>query len=124
MKKYAVVTPSGKTSAWLHFDEVAEQGYLEINPDVEESERHPMFNIWLAQGKVKLSARDTDIWIRERVCPPEREGLEGILRRWGVPHYNPYLLSIALGGECVCDRDHFELVEDTGGSVRRMNLQP
>lgn len=111
MKTYAIVTPNGFVSGWLAFQPSTESGLITLNKDCPISEVSPLLRVVREMhGRFELTQHETDLYIAERVCPPEREGLDAILRRWGLDHYNPYLLTIALSGRAVCDNDHFEEV--------------
>ena len=110
MKTYAVITPNGWTSAWLHFDPTSETGTIELNLECPINECSPILRIWREQGRCLISEEDAMHWVAARVCPAGRENIKEILESYGLDHYNVWTLSIANGGICVCDYDHYEEV--------------
>ena len=112
MRKFEIVSPNGQVSAWLLYDEAADKGTIKINKEADPNAMGPLLKICYDLKQWEMEERLTLIYIRERVCPPERENIQSILTRWGLTEYNPFLLSFALGGEAVCDHDVFREVTD------------
>lgn len=111
MRKFAIVSANGQTSAWLYYDQHSNTGTIKINSDAVVGEMGPILRQWALRHTYTLPADDTLAWVQERVCPPGRENIREILDRYGLEEYNPYLLTIALGGKALCDNDHLEEIK-------------
>lgn len=96
------------------------EGYLFYNTETDEysmklledyTGKHPdiFFKILHDQGVVDVPEYLVDVWVQDRVIPPNRQGLEGLLKERGMTEYHIFdLLMYAMGR---CQLDYSTLVE-------------
>lgn len=110
MRKFEIVAPNGQVSAWLLYNTGKCTGNLVINKEADPEHLSPLLRAMYDRGLGVVDERLTYVYIRERVCPPERENIMDILHNLGLTEYNPYLMTIVMEGKSFCDRDIFREV--------------
>ena len=67
--------------------------------------KHPdiFFRILHDQGVVDVPEYLVDVWVQDRVIPPNRQGLEGLLKEMGMTEYHVFDLLMYAKGRCQLD---------------------
>ena len=90
------------------------EGYLFYNTETDEysmkllddyTGKHPdiFFKILHDQGVVDVPDYLVEVWVQERVIPPNRQGLEGLLKEMGMTEYHISDLLMYAMGRCQLD---------------------
>lgn len=53
------------------------------------------------------------IWVQQRIAPPDRQNIAGILREAGLSEYDEYRLLVLAGGRCANDDYYIEPIEES-----------
>ncbi|MDO4182193.1 MAG: helix-turn-helix transcriptional regulator [Coriobacteriia bacterium] len=114
MRVFEIANARGRKKAAvavLHYNEQARTAEIDLLPEAAIGRVPAMFNRYLELGERHIDAAWTLRWIQERIPPPSRHNIQGILEALQLDDYDPYALVIASKG--VCSQDDFFLREIT-----------
>ena len=106
MKIFAIRSDSNrkaKNLAYLIYYENEKKFYIEIPTDANEWEIPILLSSFLKKGERTVNSYYSEVWVQQRIVPPDRQNLGQILKENGLNHYDPFELLMLSKGRCAQD---------------------
>ena len=101
------MSPSGKTVGEATYDDSCNDWSLQVAEDYVKGTGPAFFDLLVSDWYQPTSYYPLQ-FIRERVCPPERQNIGAILYNLGESVYSEFAIIKATMGRCVMDDCYFE----------------
>lgn len=110
MKTFAIVNSYGKSRpvGYLRYDSDREEFRISIAKDVSPNELPLMLEAFSKRGVYEVPPEWSLRWVQERIVPPNRQNIGGILKAHGLQFYDEAAIIENTRG--ICSQDDFELV--------------
>lgn len=92
-----------EVQGYLYYDTDKDRYSMRLLPSYKGMHPDCTFMELNKQGIVYVPQDIVDMWVHNRVIPPNRQGLEGILKEMGLSEYNVFDLLMLTGGTCELD---------------------
>ena len=80
---------------------------FEIRLDKQNTDQLDIaFLQWKTRGLIIVPPKLSKSWVEERVIPPSRQGIEEVLKDFGIEEYNLLDMLLATNGRCQLDRSY------------------
>ena len=115
MKVFAVkdeADVSAKTLAWLIYYETEKRFYVELPDDADLWETPLLLSSFLKRGERTVNAYWSQLWVRQRIVPQDRQNLGQILRDNGLEAYDEFELLMLAEGRCAQDDYYLVPIRD------------
>jgi hypothetical protein len=107
LPKYA-----GEVYGYLHMDVDTDKGFIVLLDSYEGLHPDWYFTVWSESGLRVVDGEKFQRWIENRVCPPERQNIDGILKACGLKKYSRGRLMMQIHGWSDWDNYMFEDMPD------------
>ena len=115
MKVFAVkdeADVSATTLAWLIYYETEKRFYVELPDDADPWETPLLLSSFLKRGERTVNAYWSQLWVRQRIVPQDRQNLGQILRDNGLEAYDEFELLMLAEGRCAQDDYYLVPIRD------------
>jgi len=97
-----------KNLAYLLYYELEKRFYIELPEDADSWELPLLLDSFVKKGETTVNSYWSEMWVRQRIIPPDRQNIGEILRDNNLDSYDEYnLLMLAMGR---CAQDDYYLV--------------
>lgn len=104
IEKYKIFNERYKElEGYLYFNDETEQFSMTILENYDGKRPDCFFKELNKQGIVEVPQHLVDMWVRGRVFPPNRQGLQGMLKDMGMVEYNVHDILVYGNGRCQMD---------------------
>lgn len=110
---------SGNALAWLIYYEKEKRFYIELPDDADPWETPLILSSVLKRGERTANAYWSELWVRQRIVPPDRQNLGCILKDNNLESYDEFDLLMLAKGRCSQDNYYLESVSESNlpGSI-------
>ncbi|MBR1759044.1 MAG: hypothetical protein IJ744_10035 [Lachnospiraceae bacterium] len=113
MKLYAIkdAERAGFLIGYLLYFPNRKDFFIEISEDLAEEEAPIFFDSFLRRGKRMVHTDWSKKWVQQRIIPPDRQNIAGILKEWGWKEYDEFRFLTAASGRCAQDEMYLEEID-------------
>jgi excisionase family DNA binding protein len=118
MKIFAIRSDSVKPvkdAAYLIYYEKSKKFYIEIPDDANEWEIPLVLSSCLKKGEKTVNSYYSELWVQQRIVPPDRQNLGQILKENNLDSYDEFELLMLSKGRC--SQDDYYLVSITADKL-------
>lgn len=106
MKIFAIrdgADPVGRDLAYLLYYEGAKKFYIELPDDADPWETPLLLSSFAKQGVHSVNSYWSELWVRQRIVPPDRQNIQQILKELHLKEYDEFPLLLNAMGRCAQD---------------------
>lgn len=106
MKVFAIrdeLDQNNKNLAYLLYYENEKRFYIELPEDADPWETPLLLSSFLKKGERTVNSYWSQMWVRQRIVPSDRQNLGQILKKNGLKEYDEFSLLMLAKGRCAQD---------------------
>lgn len=114
MKIFAIKSDSTgeKVLGYLLYYEKADRFYIELPDEADEWDTPLLLSSFVKRGKRTVNSYWSRAWVQQRIIPPDRQNIGGILKDNGLETYDEFALLTLAEGRCAQDDCYIEPIEE------------
>ncbi|MBQ8062943.1 MAG: helix-turn-helix domain-containing protein [Clostridia bacterium] len=102
-----------KDLAYLIYYEKAKKFYIELPEDADEWETPLLLSSFAKRGERTVNSYWSELWVRQRIVPTDRQNLGQYLRDNGLELYDEFSLLMLANGRCAQDEYYLTEIRET-----------
>ncbi len=102
----------GKDLAWLLYYEKEKRFYIELPDSADEWDTPLLLASFLKKGERTVNSYWSELWVRQRIVPSDRQNIGQVLRDNKLERYDPFDLLMLSKGRCAQDDYYLAPLEE------------